>query len=398
MPALRRDRPLAAWPLLGWAALVAGVYALATVATAWGTPPHVDAAMSTAANLLRAGTPSIGFAPGANDTVTRGGATFHVIGLGPVLPYLAFVPFEALYAPSQWIVSLAFGVLAASLGWPLASAYGLAGSRRRWFAVLVAFGTLVFPLSVRGDMYYLEHAEAMAATTVALIEWQGRRRAPVVGGALALAVLARPTVLLAAVPMGLWMVWEARSRVSAAAGLAVPLAAGLAAMGVWNLLRFGSPLESGYAIAQLDNATLAALRREGVFSLAHVGPNLATLLGAGFGVRASFPWLVPSDWGQSILLTTPALLVGVGAPWRQRTAQVMAAAALLVTAALLAYYGGAGWETYGYRYFLDATPFLLVLVAMAVRRRFGRLEQGLIALSVALCGYGVLAGVLRLGA
>ncbi len=391
---MRLGRPW--WPLLGWAALVAAVYALATVATAWGTPPRVDAAMSIAANLVHTGVPSIGFAPGANDTVTRGGATYHVIGLGPVLPYLAFVPFGALYAPSGWIVSAAFGALAGALGWPLAGACGLAGPRRRWFAALVAFGTLVFPLSVRGDMYYLEHAEAMAATTAALIEWQGRRRPAAVGGALALAALARPTVLLAAVPMGLWMLWEARSRLRAAVGLGVPLAAGLAAMGAWNLARFGSPIESGYGIAQLDNATLAALRREGVFSLAHVGPNLATLLGKGFEVRATFPWLVPSDWGQSVLLTTPALLVGAGAPWRRRTPQVMAAAALLVTLALLAYYGGAGWETYGYRYFLDATPFLLVLVAMAMRRRFGRLEQALIALSVALCSYGVLAGVMRL--
>ena len=381
-----------------WVALVGAVYALATLATAAGGPGHVDPAMSTAANLLLTGSPSIGYAPGANDTVTRGVATYHVIGLGPVLPYLAFVPFGPLYPAARWIVSLAFGVLAASLGWPLAGAYGLAGARRRWFAALVAFGTLVFPLSVRGDMYYLEHAEATAAVLVALIEWQGRRRAPVIGAALALAALARPTVLLAAVPMGLWMLWGARSRLRTAAGLAVPLAAGLAAMGAWNLARFGSPMESGYGLAALDNATLAALRGQGVFSLAHVGPNLAILLGAGFGTRADFPWLVPSNWGQSILLTTPALLVGAGAPWRERTVQVMAAAALLVTVALLCYYGGAGWETYGYRYFLDATPFLLVPVAMAMRRRFGRLEQALIVLSVAFCGYGVLAGVLRLGA
>ncbi len=379
-------------------AVVGLVYTLAAVATAWGSPAHVDPAMTIASDLLRTGTPSIGFAPGANDTVTRAGATYHVISLGPVLPYLLLVPFRTLYADAHWIVSLAFGVLAGSLAWPLAGAYGLAGARRVWFAALVAFGTLVFPLSVRGDMYYLAHAEAMAATMVALIEWQGRRRGPVVAGALALAALARPTVLLALLPIGGWLVWESRGRLRAAAAMAFPVAAGLVAMAVWNAARFGSPLQSGYAIAQLDNMALAALRSQGVFSWRHIGPNLATLVAGGFGVRAAPPWLVPSNWGQSILLTTPALLAAVRAPWRERTVQVMGAAALLVTVALLAYYGGGGWETYGYRYFLDATPFLLVPVALAVRARFGRLEQVLVALSVAFCGYGVVAGVLRLGA
>lgn len=386
------------WPLAGWLALVAGVYTLAVIATAAANPGRVDPAMTIAMNLLRTGSPSIGFSPGTSDTVTRNGATYHVISLGPVLAYLPFVPFETLHIASGWVTSLAFGILAATLAWPLAGAYGLSGPRRRWFAALVAFGTLLFPLSVRGDMYYLAQAEAMAATFVALIEWQGRRRAPVVGAAFALAALARPTVLIATVPLGAWLVWKARSRARAAVGLAAPLAAGLVAMGAWNAARFGSPLESGYAIAQLDEPTLAALRSQGTFSLRHVGPNLATLLAAGFGVRDAFPWLVPSNWGHSILLTTPALVVGIGAPWRNRTVRVMSLAALLVTAVLLTYYGGAGWQTYGYRYFLDATPFLLVLVAMAMRARFGRPERLLIVLSVAFCTYGVVAGVMRLGA
>ena len=386
------------WPLAGWLALVAGVYTLAVIATAAANPGHVDPAMTTAMNLLHTGSPSIGFSPGANDTVTRNGATYHVISLGPVLPYLLFAPFETLYLASGWVTSLAFGILAASLAWPLAGAYGLSGPRRRWFAALVAFGTLLFPLSVRGDMYYLAHAEAMAATFFALIEWQGRRRAPVIGGAFAVAALARPTVLVAIVPLGAWLLWNSRSRVRTAVGLVAPLAAGLVAMGAWNAARFGSPLESGYSIAQLNQPTLAALRSQGTFSLRHVGPNLATLLAAGFGVRDAFPWLVPSNWGQSILLTTPALVAGVWAPWRDRTVRVMSAAALLVTAVILSYYGGAGWQTYGYRYFLDATPFLLVLVALAMRVRFGRPERLLIVLSVAFCTYGVVAGVMHLGA
>ena len=60
----------------------------------------------------------------------------------------------------------------------------------------------------------------------------------------------------------------------------------------------------------------------------------------------------------------------------------------LITAVLLLYYGGGGRVTYGYRYFLDATPFLLALTAMAARRQFGALERLLIVMSVAFVSYG----------
>jgi hypothetical protein len=67
----------------------------------------------------------------------------------------------------------------------------------------------------------------------------------------------------------------------------------------------------------------------------------------------------------------------------------------LITAVLLLYYGGGGWVTYGYRYFLDATPFLLALTAIAARRQFGTLERLLIVMSVAFVSYGFVWLVLK---
>ncbi len=383
-------------PFVLWLAVVALIYAVGTIATAVVSTQRVDVATVIAQHLLH-GQASIGYDPGAHDTVTRDGQTYHVISLGPVLPYLLTAPFGWLDEASRWLVSLVFGVIAAALAWPFAGAFGLAGRPRWWFATLVAFGTLLFPLTVRGSFYYLGHAEAMAATLVALIEWQGRRRAWVIALAIGLAGLARPTVLLALIPLGGWLLWSSPGRLRTLVELAVPAGVMLLAIGWWDAVRFGSPFESGYAIAILDNDVLIAARERGAFSWRHVGPNLAMLLGGGFDVRARIPWLVPNPYGHSILLTTPALLVAVGAPWREWTSRVLLAAAALITVALLAYYGGAGFHTYGYRYFLDATPFLLALVALAMRRRFGALEQALILLSVAFCSYGVVAGIVGLG-
>ena len=377
--------------LIVWLVLVAAVYGVATGITALRSKEHIDAPTVIAANVLH-GQLSMGFEPGATDTVTRDGETYHIISLGPVLPYVVLAPITELRFAGRWLIGLLFGVLAAGLAWPLASRYGPGGRTTWWLASLAAFGTLLFPLSTRGNFYYLAHSEAMACTFIALIEWQGRRRSWVIAGAIGLGALARPTLLVALLPLAGWLLWTSTSRMRTALGLAWPLAGTVAAMGIYNAVRFGSPIEVGYSTAVLVNPVLIAARAQGLFSLSHVPDNLRTLLIGGFSLQRRFPWLLPSPYGHSIFLTTPALLVAAMAPWREWTSRLLLVAAALVTALLLLYYGGGGYNTYGYRYFLDATPFLLALVAMASRRRFGRPEQALIIASIAFCAYGVLIG------
>ena len=142
---------------------------------------------------------------------------------------------------------------ASSQAWlclPLARRYGPPGAAW-WLATLGAFGTLLFPMAIEGNFYYLAHLEAMAATFVALIEWRGQRRPSIIAGALGVAALARPTVLLAAIPFGLALVWGSRARLLAAAQYAAPLAAAVALMAAYDDLRFGSPTETGYATSVL---------------------------------------------------------------------------------------------------------------------------------------------------
>jgi hypothetical protein len=190
-----------------------------------------------------------------------------------------------------------------------------------------------------------------------------------------------------AVPLGLVLLAEARDRVRAAVEFALPLAAALAITGAFDYVRFGSVLETGYGIAWIT-PPLEALRSQGLFSIVHVPTNLALFIGGGFGVRDAFPWLVPSTEGQSILLTTPALLVAVSAGFRGRLNQMLWGAAILTAIPVFLYYGGGGGATYGYRYAMDFIPFLFALVAIALKERFGNLEKVLIGLSVAFVCYG----------
>ncbi|MFL5643156.1 MAG: hypothetical protein ACJ77V_08235 [Chloroflexota bacterium] len=374
-------------PEVGWCLLVVLLYLAATVVVARGEDPAVSRAMTLAIHLSE-GRLDLGGPVDATDTLTIDGVTYWVVGPMVVLPFLPLVPLQGLWEAARWIVPLSFGIVAAWLMLPLARRYGPGGRSTWWLAVLGAFGTLLFNQAVRGNDYYLTHAEAMAFTVCALVEWRGRRRPWVIGLALGLAGIARPPVLLALVPFGIALAWSGpgiRRRLLAFAtpvGLLIVLAA------AYNALRFGSPLETGYGGSVLTNASLESDRAVGVLSIRHVPHNLQLLLVNGFAFGKHFPFLVPDPDGHSILLTSPALLAAVGAGIRSRTAAVLWISAGLITLALLLYYGGGGRVTYGYRYFLDATPFLLALTAVAARRQFGALERLLIVMSVAFVSYG----------
>jgi len=377
-----RDDPGA----VAWMLLVAFVYGGATFvrsqALSWG-PDH----MMILASDLFVGRSDLSSLTTINDIVTIDGRNYQAMSLLPTVPYLVFVPFQVLWPFSRWIVSAGIGIVAGWLALPLARRYGPGGSADYWLAALGAFGTLLFTLTIEGDFYYLAHLEAVLLTFLALIEWHDRRRPLVVGLLIGLAALARPTLLVVAVPFGLALLAEAKDRVKVAVAFSLPLFGALAVTGWWDWVRFGSPFETGYDIAWITGP-LQALRDQGLFSIVHVPTNLALFIGGGYTVRDAFPWLVPSIDGHSILLTTPALLIAVGAGLRERVNQVIWSAAILAAIPVFLYYGGGGADTYGYRYAMDFVPFLLVLVAIALRDRFGNLERVLIGLSLAFVCYG----------
>ena len=378
-----RDDPDA----IAWMLLVAFVYGVATyvrsqAANGWGS----DHMMILASDLF-VGRSDLSSLTTINDIVTVDGRHYQAMSLLPTIPYLPLVPFHDLWPFSRWIVSAVIGIVAGWLALPLARRYGPGGIADYWLASFGAFGTLLFTLTIEGDFYYLAHLEAMLLTFLALIEWKDRRRPWVMGLLIGLSALARPTLILVAAPFGVALLAEAKDRVKVAVAFGIPLLAAVAVTGWWDWVRFGSVTETGYGIAWITDP-LEKLRAQGLFSLDHVPTNLALFIGGGYSVRDGFPWLVPSNQGQSVLLTMPALLIAVGATFRDRLNQVLWAAAIITAIPVFLYYGGGGANTYGYRYALDFVPFLIALVAIALRDRFGNLERALIALSICFVSYG----------
>lgn len=327
----------------------------------------------------------------------------------PFAPLPAFVlaPLVAFVGPmSAATVEPAVNSLLAVAGlvllWRLSGRLGVASlTDRAWLLALFGFSTPTWSITMHGGVWHTGQLVASILTFAALLEAYGRRRAIVMGFLAGAGFLTRAT-LLGAVPYWGWrsVPEDVRARLPRglpeAAGVIVRRAEWLAfafapalAFALWyNASRFGNALESGYGIAALV-PFLEARRELGVFSVAHLGMNLDYFLWHLGQPTPDFPWFKPDGLGMSVFLTSPGLLLAVRADWRKRETVALALTALLVLIPSLLYYGG-GWYQFGYRYALDAFPFVMALCAMAAARHgIGRWWKALIVIGVLVNAYGV---------
>jgi hypothetical protein len=328
---------------------------------------------------------------GAFDAVVVGSRVY--VPYAP-FPALVVLPLVALVGPQRadtWqpIVNAALAALDVWLVWALAGRIGVHRLIDRvWLAVLFGFSTQLWWVTARGGVWHTGHLVASALSLVALIELFGRRRMLMVGLVGGAAFLSRAPILFAMPFYGLWALLR-RSRPSAVAAAspsrirrfaaALPVrdwaylvigAMPALAFYLWyNATRFGSPLESGYEMASLP-AFLEAQRRQGLFSVVHLGRNLDYLLWHLPQLIDGPPFIRPDGLGLSIFITSPALLLAVRAPWRDRRSWLLVGAFVCTLIPSLLYYGG-GWFQFGYRYALDAIPFAVALCAMGVAARGG---------------------------
>jgi hypothetical protein len=323
-------------------------------------------------------------------------------------PAILFMPLAFVFDPvvlDQWESGINAALAAATLGlcWMLMGRLGVQRLMDRfWLVVLLGFSTQLWWVTTRGGVWHTGHIIATGLTLLALIEVWGKQRPLVVGLLAGAAFLTRAPLAFALPFYALMLERQWAVDVPATAGAFVRRAMtrwpirewailGLAfgvsfAFFLWyNWARFGSILESGYGLATLPDF-LQAERDKGLFSLAHVGRNLDYFLWMRPDRIAEFPFFRPTTLGMSILITSPALLLALFAPWRNPRTWWLAGAAILVLVPTLLYYGG-GWLQYGYRYFLDSIPFVVALCGLAVAKA-GRLSW----IWVAIILFGVVVG------
>jgi len=333
--------------------------------------------------------------------------------------YVSFPPFPAvLMMPFVALQGLSFNDVAFTLPFAAANVallYRLlrriqqveGGTRSEWdhavLALVFGFGTLAWSCSIRGEVWFT--AEVVGVTfTLLYLHAALRAQHPVLAGAaLACGTLCRTPIAFAAVFFLLEAVLDGgrldRADLRAALGdpqrrkkaikrlglFAAPVAVIAAPMAWMNAARFGSPTEFGHSHLYANRVN-RDIRAHGLFSFHYLGRNL----------RSAFLLLPKLDLeplrlgydpnGMSLFVTTPLFALLLFPRERPRLWRV-----LWITLAAVAlpgfFYQNNGWQQFGFRFSLDYTPYLILLLALSGRALDG-LFWLLAAIGVAVNAWG----------
>jgi hypothetical protein len=328
--------------------------------------------------------------PNLNDWVFEHGRWYVSFPPFPAVLMMPFVAFDGL-AFDDVAFTIPFAALNVALLYRLLRRMQETegGNRSEWdhavLALLFGFGTLAWSCSIRGEVWFT--AEVIGVTlTLFYLHASLRAEHPVLAGAaLACGAITRTPTAFAVIFFALEAIAQGRpldrvevrrafsERLGTTARLlalfAVPIVAVAIPMGLMNAARFGTPGEFGHRHLYVNRVN-ADIRAHGLFSFEYLPRNL----------RAAFlllprlernPLRLTFDGnGMSLFVTTPAWAL-LFFPRQKPRLWVP----LWVTAAAVAipgfFYQNTGYYQFGYRFSLDYTPYLVLLLGVGARRLDG---------------------------
>lgn len=297
----------------------------------------------------------------------------------PPGPALTLMPAVALLGPEISVSAPAAIVGGANVSLAYLLARRL-GAERAALPIAIAFATATHLwVAGNGGPHHYAQLVGVAGTLIALLA-AAYRRVPVLAGlALGLAAASRLPMGLT-LPLILWLYGSRPSRDHLLVLVGI-LGPALAVAG-YNVARFGSPTDFGYARIPSGESGLVTDEwwySEGILSLSYIPRSLGWALFGGLSLEP--PFLSPSWMGMTLILTAPVIFLAVRA--RGALAAVAGVAIVAVLLPDLAH-GAWGFSQWGYRFVLDAMPAIVVLLAIAYRRGpdvalYGAIAVGLVA-------------------
>lgn len=242
----------------------------------------------------------------------------------------------------------------------------------------LAFGTVLYFASVQGRVWFTAHVVGVALAAAYAWASIGAARPVLAGVFLGLAAITRTPmafmfpffVLEAARIAGGWeaMREDRRAFVRAVARplvrFAVPVVVIAIIAAAYNVARFDTPLEFGHTY--LDVRQQKQIEQYGLFSYQYLARNLAVAFTLLPELPDRGPFVRISGHGLALWVTTPAFLLLL---WPRVRGSIHRA--LWITVACVAvptfFYQNSGWFQFGYRFSLDYTVFLVLLLAVGGR-------------------------------
>lgn len=334
------------------------------------------------------------------DCATFAGKTWVVFPPAPALFALPFVAWFGTAFAGFLALGAALTALTAWVWWRIFRALGLERDHALWLLAAVAFATPLYYVTIRADgVWCFAQVVGICMLTCAIHEAL-HQRLFTAGIALGLAFLSRQMLLLQApflFALALRpderLISFGRDHVRRAFALALPILAAIAVYLVYNQVRFGDPLNTGYnyinANLSLDNAGMITLRMQevGLFSSKYLTFNTLYLLVQGFHIEFVGRYLTElgkiDTAGTSLLAASPFVLLAFFAPMRRDLVVGLLCAAAI--AGITLFYHSNGFTQYNVqRYTLDWLPAVFIALALGPVREHAGAFRILVVYALAL--------------
>jgi len=306
------------------------------------------------------------------ELVTSGGKSYAIY---PPMPAVLLMPFVAVWGLSfsQVLASITLASVNVSLIYLLMRRLTDRFETQTWITALFGFGTIYWYTATIGSVWYMAHIASLFFLILAIYETLGKRRTFLIGLLLGASYWSRiPTVLtlpfFIVMLSDMWLPPSDSGPVLKRVKLKplLLLFAGVAVFVLlnflYNYLRFGSLFDVAYSMHTITaaKAKVSPWFDKGLLSLSYIRHHLYVFLLHPPALTDTWPYIVPSKAGLSVLITTPAFIFAFTAGLRNKLA-LACWLAVIPTALLIFTKSGTGWTQFGYRYALDFYPFLLLL-------------------------------------
>lgn len=298
----------------------------------------------------------------------------------PPLPSLILMPFVALLGAAHVnTVAVATIMACVSLYLMYGIFFRLEVSRDYfpWMMIAVFFGTAYwFAIFTSHHVYAFAHITSFMFQVLIIHELLNKRRWWLVGVFIGCAFLSRQLTLFyfvfaAGFMYYLYRTGKERVSVSDFLNLSVTTGAFVLLYLLYNFLRFGNALDTGYAYILYIGVLKERVLEYGVFSSKYVLFNLYSFLIKGFNIEfQGKTYLNIKDvdlWGTSLLVASPFLVASVRAQWPTLLKLSAWATILIIFTAQLFYHNNGFHQVNASRFSLDFLPLLMVMTALGAR-------------------------------
>lgn len=282
----------------------------------------------------------------------------------PPAPAIIAIPFILIFGTNfqQQFLSQIMGAVAAFVWGEIAFQKSKSKFTSFWVFLIAALGNITWFMSSDGSVWYLGQISAYLFLTLTIRESLNKKRPLLTSIYFGLSVFSRLQTVLV-LPLILYINREWFKKLKKLFTFALGLFSFGIFYGIYNFLRFGSFLQTGYGL--IPGILKEPWFQKGIFSISYIPNHLKIIFTSLPIFLKEFPFIEPSWAGLSIWITSPVFVYSFFANIKKREVE-FAWLSIIFIALVVMSHGSTGFSQFGYRFAVDFYPLILLLIVEAV--------------------------------